>query len=943
MINHFTTNNIAGSHIINIKPNLFLCLILFAIVACDHNLDNALNSAGKNRKELEKVLKHFKDNADPLKYQSAKFLIENMPYHYTYTSKDVETYNKAYLTMSDHDIQSRNDIFKKLTENMTFAKSRVATDLLTIKAPYLIKAIDDACDMWHNVNWSNEYDESIFFDYVLPYRLLNEPLSNWRSFLNKEYSYLKSSEVYSKRGQIIEAETAICSSNIPISTESASQGKLFMLNRKGVSLTFSIHSTSKLQKRISLRYTTTTKKARVLITLNGQTLDTIRLEPTSSFKIFRDSRTGLDVTLSKGNNTLSISFAGDTIGIDYIQTGAVEPYNANDLKDFSTSLCCISNQKSGHYLTFDTLKSALLSNITLKPYSSNDSCQLLRLNYLGYPCWNICAFKTDSIDLCMEAKYCLTEAGDTISQYKFQNGNHQKWVFMPLGNELYKIMSKDNGLFLEAQKDKKTGKEIIVQNPYSGKDSQKWRIGKKCSNPHADLVFKIGSSISEALRIFDITNQYEWIAYDNWIAPKATSLCLGRTGNCRDETDYVVYLCRYLGIPSAIDFTPHWGNRSQSHSWSVLIKPDGKSVPFYMGCAPGDTAQYYHCYRKPKVFRHRFRLNREIATDLRDETEIPPLFINADFIDVTDEYYAAVDIEREIPQKYENNKVVYVCVFDNREWVPVFYGNIRNHKVTFKSMGRGIVYMAALYYGGKIVPFGEPFILNEDGSVKTIKVTTKKRQAMILLRKYPFMGREDFFNARMSGGRFQGSDSPDFSGSTEFHVHKGLTNGNWYEIPVNDKGLYSYLRYIGPNGSYCNINELAFYDEKGKQVFGKIIGTEGEPGATKENVFDGDILTGFNAVSPDGHWVGLSLSSPTQITKLRYIPRNDGNGIEVGDKYELYFWNNNKWNSLGKKTAKNNSLVYKNMPAYGIYVLSDLTKGSEERLFTYKNNEQVWW
>ena len=36
----------------------------------------------------------------------------------------------------------------------------------------------------------------------------------------------------------------------------------------------------------------------------------------------------------------------------------------------------------------------------------------------------------------------------------------------------------------------------------------------------------------------------------------------------------------------------------------VLIKPDGSGTPFYMGCAPGDTAQYFHSYLKPKVFRH---------------------------------------------------------------------------------------------------------------------------------------------------------------------------------------------------------------------------------------------------------------------------------------------------------------------------------------------------
>ena len=152
----------------------------------------------------------------------------------------------------------------------------------------------------------------------------------------------------------------------------------------------------------------------------------------------------------------------------------------------------------------------------------------------------------------------------------------------------------------------------------------------------------------------------------------------------------------------------------------------------------------------------------------------------------------------------------------NRNWVPVFYGNIRDGKVTFTSMGRNIVYMAAFYEHGQIVPFGEPFLIKGDGTVQTIQRNEKKRITLKLLRKYPFMGKEDFFNARMSGGRFQGANLPNFSDAKTFYKFEGLTNGNWYEIPVTDEGKYRYLRYIGPMGSHCNINELEFYGQARK-------------------------------------------------------------------------------------------------------------------------------
>ncbi|WP_228099380.1 hypothetical protein [Bacteroides acidifaciens] len=57
-------------------------LILFFLFSCsfpkkDSSLDYALQRSGDNRRELEKVLEHYRDSG--LKYDAARFLIENMP------------------------------------------------------------------------------------------------------------------------------------------------------------------------------------------------------------------------------------------------------------------------------------------------------------------------------------------------------------------------------------------------------------------------------------------------------------------------------------------------------------------------------------------------------------------------------------------------------------------------------------------------------------------------------------------------------------------------------------------------------------------------------------------------------------------------------------------------------------------------------------------------
>lgn len=59
--------------------------------------------------------------------------------------------------------------------------------------------------------------------------------------------------------------------------------------------------------------------------------------------------------------------------------------------------------------------------------------------------------------------------------------------------------------------------------------------------------------------------------------------------------------------------------------------------------------------------------------------------------------------------------------------------------------------------------------------------------------------------------------------------------------------------------------------------------------------------------------------------------------------YELFYWNGQGWTSLGKQEAVNIRLVFRDVPANGLYWLRDLSKGKDERIFTYENGKQVWW
>ncbi|MCL2329299.1 MAG: hypothetical protein FWC39_12410, partial [Bacteroidetes bacterium] len=91
-------------------------------------------------------------------------------------------------------------------------------------------------------------------------------------------------------------------------------------------------------------------------------------------------------------------------------------------------------------------------------------------------------------------------------------------------------------------------------------------------------------------------------------------------------------------------------------------------------------------------------------------------------------------------------------------------------------------------------------------------------------------------------------------------------------------------------------------------------------------------------------WVGLDFGKPVNIANFRFLPRNDDNFIKEGEEYELFYWDNYQWNSLGRQTGTSKQyLEYTNAPSNALFWLRNLTKGREERIFTYENGVQIWW
>ena len=158
---------------------------------------------------------------------------------------------------------------------------------------------------------------------------------------------------------------------------------------------------------------------------------------------------------------------------------------------------------------------------------------------------------------------------------------------------------------------------------------------------------------------------------------RISSLSKFPTGSCADYTLLASAAMRSKGIPVLEDHTPQWASQASSHSWSVVLVNNGKHMVFSAGTSnPGELHKPLE--KMVKVFRKQYALNRELL-DLHSDGQSVPGTLNSYFMkDVTDEYMTTQDIEIKIPSKFKNYQYAYLAVFDNRNWVPVHYGKVRN-------------------------------------------------------------------------------------------------------------------------------------------------------------------------------------------------------------------------------------------------------------------------
>lgn len=180
-------------------------ILLIGVLSCSkvpENVKLALEKAGDNKKELQKVIDHYSNGGDDLKLEAAYFLIGNMEGEGFQYAPVVDKYNIVFDILENKSeewkesqpwysnaIQLMIDSLRQEYNLPGNPNLNNYIDLQVLDSKFIISNIDEAFEAWQKP-WCNHLTFEQFCEYILPYRTFGERPEYWRQMFKDKYSYI---------------------------------------------------------------------------------------------------------------------------------------------------------------------------------------------------------------------------------------------------------------------------------------------------------------------------------------------------------------------------------------------------------------------------------------------------------------------------------------------------------------------------------------------------------------------------------------------------------------------------------------------------------------------------------------------------------------------------------------------------------------------------------
>lgn len=403
-------------------------------------------------------------------------------------------------------------------------------------------------------------------------------------------------------------------------------------------------------------------------------------------------------------------------------------------------------------------------------------------------------------------------------------------------------------------------------------------------------------------------------------------------GTCSNLVALVVQILRSLGIPATTDFIESWGNHTGlGHEWLVFFANDTEyAIDVF------DYRQLNNIYEyasMPKIYRKNLNSSFNVSGITCE--------------DVTKKYKT----NRSANITFEETKGlkdVNIGIFDvggNWRILKAPKEKIQNDFL-FRDVGNEIIYVAEITNSDE-QKIKYPFFLNTINEKMFLVPDYNKKVNAVITRKYPPSnvrnnGWKESWVESIASSRIMGANKEDLSDALELYKLDNFNTYNPIMVDIQNDRLFKYYFLEGGiDDDRIHVAEFYPVSMDGSKLHPKYqISAENTMDLNQNFVSDDNSLTFLDS---NFLRIVLNFDKPEKVRYFKIQARNDDNNVKPNDEYELLYWKNNGWKSLGRKVANDTVLYYNKIPSNAIYWLKNHTRGKEEHVFLLDSLGRQYW